>query len=429
MLKGHVKLQLADGITGRIKEEIEGNNAFTDAINSLLNKCPYGADRRHFSPYSDVSTYENLTNLATTALGGILLFPGDVGSGLYEAWDHMPTGYARVGARDETDLKAGSFNAIESGDIANGYRFVYDFATSNANGFIKTICLTNRYGGEAYGKVNYFGQIVNNVGQIITTSTTRMLGFVGDYFYYIVSATVGLFQSGDSIKRIKRPLLEILINQNTWDDANSELVYSNDVGNARVGLSAADNAIYILSGSTGTTKTLTTIDLSDLTTSARTMTFQHSITEATTSNIGSRNMIAKRGNYLYFVNAMGSENTIYKVNINSTADFDRFDAPVTNIGDLFYLADTGDISSNTFVIDADDNIIEVTAAQYPYTTGHRVGVWQAFSRYPQGSNEARRTPLAWMVNPTYMASKFVLETAVEKTSSLVAKISYEVTHV
>ena len=61
MIKGKVRLDLCDALTGRVKERVEGNNTFTDAINSLLNKCPCGADR--FSLDSTKAVNENQLNL------------------------------------------------------------------------------------------------------------------------------------------------------------------------------------------------------------------------------------------------------------------------------------------------------------------------------------------------------------------------------
>lgn len=446
MLKGHVRLDLKDPITGKVKERIEGENTFTDAINSFINKCPMGADRQHLYASSNYTSTEVAHNFTQTALGGILLFP-DVVEGvdtstnpytvdtsvLYESWEHEPTGYARYGAQDTDDRKTGTFNGVLSGKIENGYKFVYDFATSQANGTIRSICLTHKYGGEAYGKKNMFLGTKYSLGLIASGSGAYyLLGFHGRYAYFINNKNK--FTTGTNIYKLELPRMEMLIDQVDYNIANAEVIYTNDVGDARICLSEADAKIYIISnGGSSSEKVLTTIDLTDPetpTTSTLSFDAQSGITDA----IDQMFVFAKRGNYMYIVVSSGTEDTVLKFNPNNMAQWNLLDAP-TNAGggacNMYYMADNGDISATSFVIDIADGIHAVTLPipSNPFTPGPRVGVWQAYSHAPQGSGDAGRTPLVWALNPTYLASKFVLESPVEKSVALAAQIEYRVTHV
>lgn len=445
MLKGNVTLELRDGITGKIKERIEGHNTFTNAIPSLLNKCPMGVDRRQLVP--NTGNYNNTTdivsNLAETALGGILLFPNVVDgvdtstnpytydlNQFYEKWSHQPTGYARIGAQDTEDPKSGTYNGNMSGPIPGGYHFEYDFATSQAIGDIRTIALTNRFGGEAYAQTNFFAQTLLTNGYYSSESVKWMLlGFHNGYVY--ITDGYNIFGTGKKIYRQKFPLNEILINQLPFSVDNSEVVYTNDVGAARVCLSDDDDAIYILSdGSSSNEKVLTTIDLSGSTPSTSTTTLTFGSEYGVTAAIENCHVFAKRGNYMYIVNSKGITNTILKFNPNSMGQISKISAPTNgSFANLYYNADNGNIDSSKFVIDVADGVTSVTPYSTEYTPAIRYGVWQSFSRYPYGSNEAGRLPLNWFVNPTYLATKYVLDAPVNKSISQTAKIIYEVTHV
>ena len=72
MIHGRVRLDFCDAITGKVKDRIEGDNTFTNAIDSLLNKCPCGADRATLD--GTKNTFESQLNFVNSALGGVLLF-------------------------------------------------------------------------------------------------------------------------------------------------------------------------------------------------------------------------------------------------------------------------------------------------------------------------------------------------------------------
>ena len=440
MIKGRVKLDFCDALTGKVKDRIEGDNAFTNAIDSLLNKCPCGADRMTLD--GTMQTSEPQLDFTKTALGGVLLFPDEVTAGantFYEPLSHQPTAYARYDGQDVTDMKTGFYSG-ESGPITNGFQFVYEWGAAYGlanNGYIKTVCLTNKYGGEAYGKKTYFGdKWTLSVGGALN-KPNRCLGWCDDYFYYLPEDN-NEFNKNHTIRRIKRPLYEMFINQLELLTANSELVYTNgstsDFDGSRVGLDESGKKIYIIYGAANSDKTLAVLDLT---------TFNplnpYTPSTATTSTLSTTSgivqalftcyiMIVKRGDYLYFVKSYSSgAGVIYKINLNNNADHaDISFSTGTASGDLVLMTDTNEINGTGFIIGTDDTVYETTGSGSNMVMNRR-GVWQEFRRI--GSTGLGTHLMSYQINPYYMATKFVLSERKQKTAALTMKLIYEVTHV
>ena len=445
MIHGRVRLDFCDAITGKVKDRIEGDNTFTNAIDSLLNKCPCGADRATLDGTKSTS-FESQLNFVNSALGGVLLFPGDVTSGasaLYEPLDNQPTAYARIGAQDTSDTKTGYFSETDSREISGGYRFVYEWGASFGNGDIKTVCLTNKYGGEAYGKTAYFGDkflcLMPNLGVNV-----RALGWCDDYFYYIKGHNTR-FDSNDEVKRIKRPLYEMLINQAAMLDTNAETFYTNGdtsaYNSSRVGLDPVGKKVYIMYGAAGTTKTLAVCDIASFnplspytpaTATTSTLTFSQSMPVISGNYI----MIAKRGDYIYFCKSYANSGAavISRLNLNNNADYKEISVTTaTANGDLVLMTDTNEINGAGFILGTEQTVggetvipVYETTSQNQHVIMNRYGVWQAIkmiSATGQGPNM-----IGFQVNPYYMASKFVLDSVKNKDNTKTMKLIYEVTH-
>ena len=134
-LKGSATIELtnADGS----KEVIKHDNMITNAVNDLF--MTQGGD---IAPIFKIAN--NNDSYAQTLFGGILLFNEVLND---DASDYcIPTtkvtGYASQDAYSGIDTARGSFNKVEGGVQEDGsYKFVWDFATSQANGNIKSIAL------------------------------------------------------------------------------------------------------------------------------------------------------------------------------------------------------------------------------------------------------------------------------------------------
>lgn len=99
------------------------------------------------------STSDKSWELPESLYGGILLYDTALGSDPDTLFappeaNLVGSGVPKV-LNNGKGLQRGSFNTTESKtDLKNGVvTFVYDFATSQANGTIASVCLTSRYGG------------------------------------------------------------------------------------------------------------------------------------------------------------------------------------------------------------------------------------------------------------------------------------------
>lgn len=139
MLKGHAKIELKDINTGEIKT-YEHDNMITNAVASSIGYA------NRFMDYSDVN--KKYLPLYDKGMGGILLFQEK----LDENEDNVAfpdnaanplIGYASNDAYSDWDTMRGGKNLTESAETEDGYKYVWDFATSQANGVISALSLTH----------------------------------------------------------------------------------------------------------------------------------------------------------------------------------------------------------------------------------------------------------------------------------------------
>lgn len=135
-IHGHATFELFDAETGELVQKIEKDNLVTEAVTRLVDTVAGGAP-------------DQMSNLvmpiATKALGGLMLFNGTLDEDESNYTFPMNVDLVAWGARgtNTSNTKAGSLNAAESGAISGGYRSVWDFGTSQANGTIYAAALSN----------------------------------------------------------------------------------------------------------------------------------------------------------------------------------------------------------------------------------------------------------------------------------------------
>lgn len=144
MLTGRTIIELTDVHTGEA-EHLEDHNMITNALTKFFE--PLGHMKLASNLFNDQSPYyENV-------LGGLLMFDGEIEERqdlLFAPPDVNLTGCAVYNKQnDTTGKKRGAFNTTESEvNLTDRYvKYVYDFATSQANGTIASICLSHKYGG------------------------------------------------------------------------------------------------------------------------------------------------------------------------------------------------------------------------------------------------------------------------------------------
>jgi hypothetical protein len=198
MLKGTMKIELTDVNTGETETVVE-HNMVTDALTEIFR--PLGLSKspakllNTFAPY-----YQNL-------LGGLLLFDNPIEedtSNIFAPSDANLVGCASYGAQNNTTgTLRGGYNQTESecNTTERYMKYVYDFATSQANGTISCVCLTHRVGGmtsyggkDAVTNTGYtLGQQVCD-GQLQYVYTTCTGANTGDrYSGYTIGTTELLF--------------------------------------------------------------------------------------------------------------------------------------------------------------------------------------------------------------------------------------------
>ena len=149
MLKGESIIELTDVRTGE-REFYKDTNMVTNALSDVINcSSAWLADRVYNMAQYMYPIYENL-------LGGVVLFPEQLEENPEKYWAPYsldPVGFASNVANTGSDTRRGSINVNESGPVLNdagdkmGYKYVWDFSTSQGNGQIASICLTHPQAG------------------------------------------------------------------------------------------------------------------------------------------------------------------------------------------------------------------------------------------------------------------------------------------
>jgi len=130
MLKGHARLELMRN--GRIVHREEKDNTITPWMANCINR---GNLNFMMSP-------DKIVPLKQWFAGCLLTDIENDTSISMIAHNAKVIAQASNNAYTGTNLRRGSFNTNESGDVPGGYRFVWDWTTSQGNGEIKSVCLT-----------------------------------------------------------------------------------------------------------------------------------------------------------------------------------------------------------------------------------------------------------------------------------------------
>lgn len=172
---GRTKIELFDGLTGKLKERVEESNMFTSAIDQMVN---FALRHNYISTGTSIVAKTNgLTKLLDNHLSlvqGLLLFSTALDTDPDGIWAPASAKLVGCGATDYTSIDAnvpimGAFNSAESTSDTLMRSWVWDFQTTQANGTIATACLTSRLGGKVgYG---YSGQM----------GTSQPFGNIGDW--------------------------------------------------------------------------------------------------------------------------------------------------------------------------------------------------------------------------------------------------------
>ena len=135
-MKGITEIELTNVRTGE-KEKYTETNLVTNAIADFFS---HNIDGMLFTINGNTNDLNgNMLPLCLNGIGGILLFSDTIEENpdRYYAPSANPcVGYASNDVNATTNIMRGSMNLTETKRLDNGYKFVWDFTTSQANGTI-----------------------------------------------------------------------------------------------------------------------------------------------------------------------------------------------------------------------------------------------------------------------------------------------------
>lgn len=461
-IMGKTEIELKDIRTGKTETVVE-KNMITNAIADLFSHNIEGMLFNMAGYTGDMNG--NLIPLSMNAIGGILLFseaiPEEAGN--YYALSANPcVGYASNDVNATANVMRGSLNLTESQKLDDGYKFVWDFTTSQANGTISAVALTHKFGG-----IGYMGDPYNNTSKVwhmkslstsadaaVRTAYTNAVevNFEGNFFY-----TIGINVSNELIvRKVKASYRSIGINDTLRENNLTVLeehiltptVFimehpSNNNGNYEFmdGKNGYWYGIWHDANSNGDAVIKwIKIKKSDYSFSEGTWTIDNVTLQSAGYHSGydtgpgrSAQCVIRNG-YLYMISY--DKRSVYKINVDNQADVTKIDLGFTsqfgysndyyNNG-AFHMVLIGDwIVCSDFRIDTQDRVYQTANAMpYPYscTPLFQYGPY-LFSYGGYNSGDARKN--IFLLTP-YLASINNLSTAVIKTADKTMKITYTVT--
>jgi hypothetical protein len=449
-MKGKTIIELIDVKTKK-KEILKDDNLVTDVLEKILTLNPNGLltniNKDTFYP------------IVEKIVGGILLFKDKITEDKntsFVSTSNECIGYAgQVEGVQENPLQ-GSFNKQESKATSNGYKFVWDFGTSKANGKISSVCLTNAKAGGGYfgtksnGETNRIklGEDKYLIKNTDTEMKKKYVNVVEANFEenYIVS----IVPESDHLRIIKsrEPLLNFRLDDslsflNEKNMTETKIKYKKSYGTYGVCIYVDAENYYLLKTSTsGGNTNVTKLKINKANNSIEETEF--TLENVKIENIGSYSLdydyyrtikSVLRGGYVYAVST--DEKYIVKFAINNPVD-------VTKIEPKFTLK-TGSVSSHTtgcgmyilgdmiigtnFTIDKNDKVTEIAQSDLstieciplsygPFLLGY-------FANGESSGDKYLRKVL-YLITP-YSATINNLSKTVEKTADKTMKITYYLT--
>lgn len=426
MLKGTTTFELTNVKTGE-KEIITEQNMFTNALNNIFNEAPYYAST-NFACFPLANTAGGaMAPLYNTGLGGLLLFPKAIEENadtFFAPADNKPTGIASRDAYSGEDTRRGSFNSVESGFVTNsagkeiGYRYVWDFSTSQANGQIACAALTSYRGGMAYLDGTSYIYHTARLGDYLATSgfiignTTDQYAYDDDthpygYAFNADDNAIYYRRTNNRIYRLAIPKDKILLNVKT---RTYESLFTPSAAGYLCG---DDTHIWIVrtGGNSSGNATINIDKYSKVDFSKTTETY--TVAAPLMLSTG-ENSCAFMDGYLYL---RGYDNaSVYKINLSNVADVTRIETGA--VGNLFAFGDL--IAYNNGIIESDNTVHRFSNnIGFPFK---RIGCWLLLGNY----QHARPFIVGATVQSNYLATINNLNAPVVKTADKTMKVTYSV---
>lgn len=460
-MKGTTVIELTDVNTGKV-ETYKDENMITNAISQLFSNniegMLYGIQGSNTVNWNDYHL-----PICPNAIGGILLFSDTLEeevNNIYAPSVNPCVGYASNNVNSTANVMRGSLNLTESGKIERGYKYVWDFATSQGNGTISAVALTHKRGGVGYVGDTYDAgsrwlqmKNVSNGTSGVTSNTyvdVVEINFEGNH-----QVAISINKSNQLIiKKVRKCFRDIGLNFSLREEGDEVLetvtltpqnfVSSLSSGNGYYDFIDGKNGYwygFFSGGNSSGNASVKWIRIKKADYSFEEGTWTLNNARITTcgyrydyGGYPSREVRSViRNGYVYFMHY--SRTGVYKVNLNNSADVTYIAFGFTsnfsggeNYGST-YMWNYGDwIMGSDFVIDTND-VVRKTAnsrvLNYICTPLFQYGPYAlSYGRYSYSSMSVYKS--MWFMCP-YLASINNLSTAVIKTADKTMKITYTIT--
>lgn len=462
MIKGQTTIELTD-ITTKQTEVFQKNNLVTNAVSDIFSYNPSGL----LYPLQGGTTGMNreIFPIANTCYSGILLFEDLLVEDVKEynpPVDNKIIGYASNDVNQTENPNRGSLNLSESTIIENGYKYVWDFSTSQANGLISSLALTHYRAGKSYYGDSYSAEnsaiLLNRMSQTLDGETMAL-------YVCMVEAEpnnntfVSIMPNTDKtidIIRVKEPLTSLglndpiiklspqsldkaTLNVNSFYEGISSIQYPNFYD-------GGDGYWYGFVRQSDTQKNKTKLNRLKVKKTDHSFTIDHWELEGiliqplgtfSRNNNGfltRANYSLLYGKYLYVFST--NNQVIYKINILNPVDVTSIELGFkSNIssGDntSSYLYRWGNyICGYDFVIDQNDRVIQTAGYGLPYVSTPLI----EFGPFRLGYHVNTSYSSATLYKTLYLHSPYLgtinnLATPILKTADKTMKITYTLTEV
>lgn len=451
MFKGKAKIELKDVKTGRL-DTICDKNIVTNALNLAINSNVEGL----FYPvggYND-SWDEKMLPICPNAIGGILLFSDAIEENINTVFADSTNpciGYASNDVNASSETKRGSFNLNESKRLDKGYKFVWDFTTSQANGPISTIALTHKFGG-----VSYFGDEESSTSKFLRVNSVSTRS--SDYHRYFNTAemnfdenyfiTISVMENSNiKIRKYRKCFTKLGLNYSLKEDSLEDLLETREItpsvfvktdrgGHSYDFFDGKDGFFYGFWNTSnysgdGLIKWIK-INKADYSFTEGSWTIENATLNHIASNSTLESNYAKSSysvlnkNYLYIRSYDGKG--IYKININSPADvtlielgFDgRFD--ISTYGSLSMFSVDDYIIAGNFYINSKDKVTRTKSERILYAASSKFFKY-GVHLYGFGYYNSTIYKQLYLITP-YLATINNLSSPVLKTADKTMKITY-----
>lgn len=129
-------------LQGKLKLELLRNNKVVERIEKKNTITPWYSNAIKYGNFNFIMTPQKILPLKQWFAGCLLTDKDNDPALSMIAQDSTIIAQGANGAYTGTNLRRGSFNTNESGNVTGGYRFVWDWNTAQGNGEIKSVCLT-----------------------------------------------------------------------------------------------------------------------------------------------------------------------------------------------------------------------------------------------------------------------------------------------